>query len=120
MSCTGNVVNQDHLQGNDWDDEINSYQFTKPIHMTTEMKKDTIHSPKLHQTRKNKSNLPPVAEDSASSNSPDASEKEKPKVRFVEIEKKPKIIYAKGMKRFFPFFKFLIKKYLRTAHIQRK
>ena len=104
MSCTGNVVKQDHLQGNNWDDEINSNQFTKPISLTTEMKKDTVYSPKPHQTRKNKSDLPPVGEDSASVNPPDTYEKEKPKVKFVEIEKKPQIIYAKGMKHFSLFF----------------
>ena len=72
--------------------------------MTTEINKDTEHAPKPHQNNKDQLNLHPVVEDSASSSPPDASEKEKPKVKFVEIEKKPQIIYAKGMKHFSPFF----------------
>ena len=107
MPYKGNVVNQDPLLGKNWDDEIKSNQFTKPTALTTEINQDTEHAPKPHQTRKNKPNLPPVAKESASSSLPETSEKEKPKVKFVEIEKKPKIIYAKGisnMKHYTPFF----------------
>ena len=59
MPYKGSVVNQDPLLGKNWDDEIKSNQFTKPTALTTEINQDTEHAPKPHQTRKNKSNLPP-------------------------------------------------------------
>ena len=104
MPYTGSVANQDHLHGKYWEDEIKPNQFTKPTASTTETDKDIVHAPKSHQTGKNQLNLSPVAKDSASSSPPDTSENEKQEVKFVEIEKKPKIIYAKGMKHFSPFF----------------